>query len=155
MFDALREFLNDILPTDGEGVPKRKLEDKRLSAAVLMAHAIAVDGTVKPEEQSQMLSVLKKHYGLSEEHAIELAKRARQTEEQSIDLFTFTSQLKAQMSETERLGLIEDLWEMVYADGELHEFEDNFVWRVAELLNISSDRRMALKRLVRDRAADG
>ena len=51
---------------------------------------------------------------------------------------------------------MEDLWEMVYADGEMHEAEDNVVWRVAELLGITSDKRIALKvRVKRRRAGKG
>ncbi len=42
-----------------------------------------------------------------------------------------------------------DLWQMVYADGEVHEFEDNIVWRVAELLDVEARDRLALKQSVR------
>ena len=44
--------------------------------------------------------------------------------------------------------MVEDLWEMVFADGKLHEFEDNVVWRVAELLGVQSRSRMELKQRV-------
>jgi uncharacterized tellurite resistance protein B-like protein len=30
------------------------------------------------------------------------------------------------------------MWELVYADGEVSEFEDNVVWRAADLLGVSS-----------------
>ena len=53
-----------------------------------------------------------------------------------------------------RILLVEDLWEMVYADGELHEFEDNVVWRVAELLGVEARHRMMLKQRVKDRLGD-
>ncbi len=39
---------------------------------------------------------------------------------------------------------------MAYADGKAHEFEENLVWRVAELLGVSSADRLALKRRIRD-----
>jgi uncharacterized tellurite resistance protein B-like protein len=42
------------------------------------------------------------------------------------------------------------MWSLVYADGKVHEFEDNVIWRVAELLGVSSQARMRLKRSVRD-----
>ncbi|WP_346433049.1 TerB family tellurite resistance protein [Breoghania sp.] len=41
---------------------------------------------------------------------------------------------------------------MVFADGEIHEFEDNIVWRVSELLGISTSDRLALRRRVARRA---
>ena len=44
------------------------------------------------------------------------------------------------MSEEERIRVVENLWEIVFADGESHEFEENLVWRVAELLGVNRAR---------------
>ena len=91
--------------------------------------------------------------GFTYDEASQLAAKAKLVQAESVDFFRFTNALKGSMSIEEREGLVEDLWEIVYADGELHEFEDNLVWRMAELLNISSERRLALKQLVRKRAS--
>jgi len=40
------------------------------------------------------------------------------------------------------------LWEIVYADGKVSEFEDNLIWRAADLLGISSRERIELRRQV-------
>jgi hypothetical protein len=40
------------------------------------------------------------------------------------------------------------MWELVYADGQVSEFEDNVVWRAADLLGISSRDRIDLKHKV-------
>ena len=37
------------------------------------------------------------------------------------------------------------MWELVYADGQVSEFEDNVVWRAADLLGVSSRDRIELK----------
>jgi uncharacterized tellurite resistance protein B-like protein len=44
------------------------------------------------------------------------------------------------------------MWELVYADGEVTEFEDNVVWRASDLLGISQRDRIDLKHAVADRA---
>ena len=44
------------------------------------------------------------------------------------------------------------MWRLVYADGGMHEFEENVVWRVAELLAVPSQVRIRLKQAVRDGA---
>ena len=41
------------------------------------------------------------------------------------------------------------MWELVYADGKVHEFEDNLIWRAAELLGVSSEVRIRLKQAAR------
>jgi uncharacterized tellurite resistance protein B-like protein len=43
------------------------------------------------------------------------------------------------------------MWELVYVDGAVSEFEDNVVWRAADLLGISSRNRIDLKHMVAGR----
>jgi uncharacterized tellurite resistance protein B-like protein len=43
------------------------------------------------------------------------------------------------------------MWEMVFADGKMHEFEDNIVWRIAQLLEVETQDRIAMKQRVRAR----
>jgi uncharacterized tellurite resistance protein B-like protein len=46
------------------------------------------------------------------------------------------------------------MWEIVYADGSVNEFEDNVIWRAADLLGVSSRQRIELRRrIAADRAA--
>jgi uncharacterized tellurite resistance protein B-like protein len=40
------------------------------------------------------------------------------------------------------------MWEVVYADSKVSEFEDNLVWRAADLLGISRDVRIGLRQKV-------
>jgi len=125
--------------------------DKNLAAAALMVHVIAADGEITPEEEAKLNQVLHDHYALSEREAQSLAAQAKDTQSSAVDLYSFTSLLKRDMAEEERILLVEDLWEMVFADGAVHEFEDNVVWRVAELLGVNSRHRMTLKQRVKGR----
>ena len=44
--------------------------------------------------------------------------------------------------------MIEMMWEIVYADGQVGEFETNLLWRAADLLGISGRERIALRERV-------
>jgi uncharacterized tellurite resistance protein B-like protein len=46
------------------------------------------------------------------------------------------------------------MWQIVYADGELHELEDNIVWRVAELIGIEQRERILLRQQVQQEGAE-
>ena len=131
--------------------PEPAALDKNLAAATLMVHVIAADGEISEAEEKRLLAVLREHYAVNDNDARALANAAREAQNDAIDMYRFTAILKSEMDEAGRLALIEDLWEMVYADGEVHEFEDNVVWRVAELIGIQSRQRMILKQRVLDR----
>jgi uncharacterized tellurite resistance protein B-like protein len=55
------------------------------------------------------------------------------------------------VDEAGRLRIVEMMWELVYADGNVTEFEDNVVWRAADLLGISSRDRLELKHRVAEK----
>ncbi len=147
MFDQLKQFFG----LDADRTEQPQELDKNLAAAALLVHVMAVDGQIKPEEEAKLSEVLEQHYSITPDDAKALGKAARRAQNEAIDLYSFTSVLKRDMDDTERRAMIEDLWEMVFSDGTMHEFEDNVVWRVAELLGIQSRERMMLKKRVLDR----
>ncbi len=150
MLDALKKFFKD-LSSDHEEAVRFGEDDERLAVAALMFHIIAVDGDVEQQELDQFKQVLQQQYELTEDDTQELMRLAQERDEEAVDLYGFTSVLKRKMEPEQRLKVIEALWEMVYADGSVHEFEDNTIWRVAELLGVSSRDRMQLKQKVAQR----
>ncbi|MEL6750861.1 MAG: TerB family tellurite resistance protein [Pseudomonadota bacterium] len=149
MFDTLKQMLGGSRePAD---IVANRAVDKKLAAAALMVHVIAADGIITEEEDDRLRKVLHDHYDVTASEADTLAAEAKAAQDEAIDLYDFTSVLKRDMDEDDRILLVEDLWEMVFADGELHEFEDNVVWRVAELLGVHARHRMVLKQRVQAR----
>ena len=55
--------------------------------------------------------------------------------------------------EAGRLRVVEMLWEIAFTDGVVTEFEDNVLWRVAELLAVSPNDRIALRQRVAKKRA--
>ncbi|WP_310618776.1 tellurite resistance TerB family protein [Flexibacterium corallicola] len=154
MLDTLKSFLKDLTKGDVKKHGYQE-DDTRLAAAALLFHIIAVDGTVEDVEIAALNDTLKQHYHLDDSQTKELIEQAKERDEESVDLYGFTSVLKRELDEQERLTIIEMMWKMVYADGSVHEFEDNTIWRVAELLGVSSRDRMDLKHKVAQSYAKG
>ncbi len=153
MLKAIRRLILDLTEAEMEK-PHFSDDDHRLAAAALMVHVISVDGVVDDVEKQKLRQVMQRNYELSDADADELIRLARQRDLEAVDLYSFTSVLKRSLDEEERRRIVEMMWEMVYADGLVHEFEDNTVWRVAELLGISSRVRVQLKQSVESRAKD-
>jgi uncharacterized tellurite resistance protein B-like protein len=49
------------------------------------------------------------------------------------------------VDEEGRRRIVEMMWELAFSDGQVSEFEDNVVWRAADLLGVSSRDRIELK----------
>ncbi len=150
MLKAFKQFIKDLTGPDLGGVsgPARATDDTRLAAAALMFHVIAADGVVQKEENDKLHAVLSSRYDVSYSEIDQLIEQARKADSEAVDLYSFTSVLKRRLSYEARTELVEHLWEMVFADGEIHEFEDNIVWRVAELVGVNREDRLAMKQKV-------
>ena len=147
MFDAFRKFLSDL--TSGDKHPARfEDNDYRLAAAALLVHVAAIDGEVTPAERERLHAVIKQRFDLDEEATDELVAEATQAEQQAVDLYHFPSLINRSLDEAGRRRMVEMMWEIVYADGRVTEFEDNLLWRAADLIGISSRERIELRRQV-------
>ena len=76
---------------------------------------------------------------------------ARQTVEDSTQLYAFTRVIQERFSDEERIGMIEMLWEVAYADGHLHEYESSLVRRVSGLIYVADRDSGAARKRVRQR----
>ncbi len=147
MISALKRFLADFT---GEAEPKAiGADDARLAAAALLFHVTAIDGVVGDDERDRLRTILKERFGLGEDDLDDLLSAAETADKEAIDLYGFTSVLKQRYDLAERERIVGQMWDLVYADGKVHEFEDNLIWRAAELLGVSSEVRIRLKQAAR------
>jgi uncharacterized tellurite resistance protein B-like protein len=96
-------------------------------------------------------ALLQERFGLGGDEAHRLVQKADVEEHESIDLYRFTSVLCRELDQDGRKKIVEMLWEVVMADGVIHEFESNLVWRTAELLGVSTRDRVTLRKMVESR----
>lgn len=143
MFERMISFLKD-LPSAGSR--RVREDDPRVAAAALMYHVMNADGDRQDIEWERVKQLLAQSYGISGDELDRLAKAGEQAENEAIDLYAFTSVLKRSLDEEARKDFIAMMWEVVYADGQLHEMEDNTIWRIAELIGVESRDRIEAKR---------
>jgi uncharacterized tellurite resistance protein B-like protein len=147
MFESFKNFVSEFV--DGEKHPS-KFEDNdyRLAAAALLVHAAVIDGEISQSERDRLRAVIKQSFGLDDETTNELITKATAAEQESVDLYHFTRLLNRSLDESGRARVIEMMWEIVYADGQRDELEDNLLWRAADLLGVSPRERIELRRRI-------
>ena len=148
MLDGLRQFIADVVSPSAHGDQKFDDTGYRLAATALLIHVISLDGEPSAVEQRKLHSLLESHFGLDPGTADQLIASATLVEGEAVDLYHFTSVIMRSVDEAGRLRIVEMMWELVYADGRVSEFEDNVVWRAADLLAVSSRDRIDLKHSV-------
>lgn len=137
MFEALRSIFQRPDATMLSMEPK-------LAVAALLVHLAAIDGSISPEERRALRGALMDHYGLGEDEVTRLVAEATRQDQESVDFYRFTSALTT-LDGSEKLEIIRMMWQVVFADRNNHELEDNMVWRIAELIGVSTRDRTMLR----------
>ena len=151
MLDGLRQFIADIVSSDAD--QDRAFDDTgyRLAATALLVHVVSLDGEPTAIEKRKLHSLIESRFELDPGTADRLINSATRVEGDAVDLYHFTSVIMRSVNEEGRLKIVEMMWEMVYADGDVTEFEDNVLWRAADLLGVSSRDRIDLEHRVAER----
>lgn len=146
MFDAISKLFARPEPDDAP-------PDTKLSVATLLVHLAAVDGVITDNERDTISGVLTERFGLDSGQVEKLVAEATRRDAESVDFYHFTATL-SRLSIEERTEIIREMWQVVYADGHNHELEDNMVWRVAELIGISTRERTMLRKEIRGETSE-
>ncbi len=147
MLQAFKQFLSDLAAGDKD---QNRFDDNdyRLAAAALLVHAAMIDGQISDIERNRLQAMLMLRFDLDTDTANELIAEATQAEQEAVDLYRFTSLLDRCLDEKGRLQIVEMMWQVAYADGRVTEFEDNLIWRAADLLHVPSRTRIELRQRV-------
>lgn len=147
MLEPLRQFLAD-LAAGGKEQAHFADDDYRLAAAALLIRVSTIDGDMSAVARNRLHGVLKSRFALDDAATAELIDAGITADRNAIDLYHFTSMINRALDEEGRLRMVEMMWEIIYADGRVTEFEENVIWRASDLLGISSRARIEMRQRV-------
>ena len=144
----------------GEARPPRDGNDLKLAVAALLVEAARMDDVFDAVEHEVILALLRRRFAIDEATAEALLAAAEKAEAGATSAYRFTKAATDQLTPEERIGLIEMMWEVAYADGALAADEDALIRRIAGLLHVDDldrgeARRRVLARLGRNNGAPG
>jgi uncharacterized tellurite resistance protein B-like protein len=131
LLDRLKRIL------EPEATVARPAEDElHLAAAVLLVEAARMDDEFAPAERVRIETLLAQRFRLDTAESRELLALAEQTAAETVEWQGFTRVIKERLEPSDRIGIIEMLWEVVYADGQLHDYEASLLRRITGLLYV-------------------
>jgi len=117
----------------------------RMATAVLMTEVARADYDYDEAEFTLLLDLIKRHFHILPEEAIEIANAASETAEDVVSLHSFTQLLNKNLDDGEKEHIVSLLWQIAYADGRLDKYEDSLVLKISDLLYVRRGRVMRLK----------
>ena len=149
MFDRLKSFMAEVTsgPTQREFQP----DDYRLAAASLFVHLVHADGVVDAAESQRLREIIARNFQLDSVATTRLIRSAEESDKEAVDFYHFTNTLKHALDDEGRQRIVEMMWEIAFADGKVHELEENIVARLSELLGVSPHDRVRLRHHVAEK----
>jgi len=139
MLDTIKHFFRKASVQGSKNHHRTTEHDIRVATCALFVEMAHIDEKFTPAEVDTILSILKEKYGLSREHAEALLADADKELANSVDLWQFARLINENYSVSEKIEIIETLWQMVYVDGKMDRYEHYLMNKLKNLLRLSHD----------------
>jgi uncharacterized tellurite resistance protein B-like protein len=135
MLSRIRRFFDDAMAAD-HSAGRDPEHAVQCAAAALLLEMAHMDETLTLEEDGAVLTAVRERFGLSQQEADELIACAEDERRDATDYHQFTSLINAHFGAEQRAALVEQLWQVAYADRKLCKHEEYLVRKVADLLHV-------------------
>lgn len=143
MLTSIREFFERQMVST---TPERdEAHAIRIATAALLVEVVRIDAETKPAESAAVLRAVREKFELSADETEELIRLADEEVRQAGDYYQFTSLINRHFSQPQKQRVIELMWRVAYADGELSAHEHHLMRKIAGLLHVAHGDYIAAK----------
>ena len=135
MIEGIRKFLGGAAAAPAASASGAH-DELQVAACALLLELAHADDTFSDDERRQIELALGHHFALTPEEGKELLAIAEERRKAAIDLHQFTHRITAQYDEGQRQVLAEIMWRVVYADGNLSQYEEALLRKIGSLLDL-------------------
>ncbi len=132
LIDQLLERFTKI--EDDQVIPAN---DLHLATAALLVEVAVSDSNFDNSERIQLKKLLHSECGISEIDIDTLISDAETATSEASSLFEFTHIINKHCEYQQKLSLVNNLWKVAYADGELDKYEEHIIRKIADLIHVS------------------
>jgi len=132
MLDKMRSFF-----TADENAAGDDEAALHLAAAVLLIEVAKSDHSVGDVQIESLKDVLRHDWSLDDSDLTELVNVAHDVADANASLHEQITLVNRNFSVQQKLNLVRGLWEVAYANNELHHHEELLIRRLADLMHVS------------------
>jgi len=134
MLKTIRSFIKQINTESNQIDPNKALET---AVAVLFIEMSRIDGKIEQKELNRINLLLEREFELSTEQKLALIEHAEDHLDKATDYYQFTSQINQSFTPEQKILLMQNLWQIAFADGNLSPHEDHYLRKICSLLHLS------------------
>ena len=130
-------FFKKIFKTEESEKPT--IDDKTSTKAciALLLETSMADEVLDESELQTLKNTLQKDFQIDEDEIDELINLAKENVQDSTSLYEFTRDINDNFDAIERVKLIESMWKIAYADGNIDKYEEHIIRKVSNLIYVA------------------
>ena len=130
-------FFKKIFQTEESKTPI--IDDKTSTKAciALLLETSMADEILDESELIALKNTLQKDFQINEDEIDELINLAKENVDNSTSLYEFTRDINDNFDAAERVKLIESMWKIAYADGNIDKYEEHIIRKVSNLIYVA------------------
>ncbi len=145
MLKQLKSLFQTAIAEASAGDEAHAAHGRQLAVAALLVEVIRADHQMSPAETAAVRTSLNQVFDLSRSELDTLLADGEVQARDATSLYEFTSTVNQSFEHDEKVELMEMLWQVAYADGNLDKHEAHLLRRLADLLHIRHREYIAAK----------
>jgi uncharacterized tellurite resistance protein B-like protein len=150
MLSKISAFFQSLGETGEQQVNELSLE---IACSVLLCEVMLADGHLNNAEQQKLNDIISGQFQLSNDEVTEIIKHSLELCENATDFYQFTSKINKNYSLEQRIKMLDLLWQVAYADGELASIEEHIIRKIADLLHLRHSEYIQTKLTIQSKAS--
>ena len=134
MLAKLKSLLKDSIGQPEAQTEEQLQEQLQLASTILLLEVARTDHEIEEVEVERIKMLVKDKFNLSSDATQVLMDEADDTIHALTDFHQFTSLLNQHFDLDQKCRLVQYMWEIALADGNLDAYEDQFIRKVADLM---------------------
>ena len=141
-------FFKNLFKKDSPKPETPSFQAGNLQTAIskILVRTAKIDDEFHILEEKKILDLLQSYFDLNADDAQSLLEIAIKEEENATDLYAYTNVIKKELDLNDRKKIIDMMWQIIITDENFDPYENNLVWRVAELIGIGTRERVQIKK---------
>lgn len=147
MIDSILKRLQGSLDSQPESLDDADLDRV---CALLLVEVARSDHVIEPVEKAAIRDAITAAFGLPAGEVEQLVEQAANDADATLSLYGLVQRVNAAFDRSKRIELVERMWRVALADGDLDRYEEHTIRKLADLLYVKHRDFMQAKLRVTD-----
>jgi uncharacterized tellurite resistance protein B-like protein len=137
MLSSICNFFDSFLKPSPQDSTATRVHKVQLACAALLLELSTADQNLDEKEQKILLDILRSTFGLQDQELRQLRALAEQETRTATSLYQFTTLINESYGYEQKVQLLQQLWQVAYADGNVDRYEEHLIRKITDLLYLT------------------